>query len=127
MGRKARAFPVTGYVIGPDYQLNRDALIYALEREGPGQLILPTMGELTAEMVVQPLTYGVRERRTAGGMAEFEMSFVEAGEAGFDSLVDTQGQSDMASDNAERTATDTSNKDLAEGSGGGGSTTPVLT
>ena len=36
MGRSARRFPVTGYVIGPDYQIWRELLVLALEAEGPG-------------------------------------------------------------------------------------------
>jgi len=108
LGRRARAFPVTGYVIGPFYKDDRDALIFALEREGPGQLVLPTLGEFT----VQSREYSVRENKRAGGIAEFEMNFVEVGEAGFDTLFDTMsGITSSASDLQEQTIA-SSNKEL---------------
>ena len=74
MGRSARRFPVTGYVIGPDYQIWRELLVLALEAEGPGLLILPTLLQRDT-ILVQPREYTVRETRQAGGMAEFEMQF----------------------------------------------------
>lgn len=115
MGRAARRFPVTGYVIGSDYKAQRDALIAALEAEGPGLLILPTLGE----QIVQPREYAVREQRQAGGMAEFEMTFVEAGAAAFDTNESSSSASNTAADNAQNQAVASSGKDLA-GSGGGG-------
>ena len=45
MGRRIRRHPVTAYFIGFDYQLGRDDLIVALEEEGPGLLVHPTLGE----------------------------------------------------------------------------------
>src|SRR5689334_22416343 len=80
MGRKARAFTVTAYVIsGPntaDYRAERDALEAALESEGPGILVLPTRGAVQ----VQVGPYTSTERRERGGYAEFEITFVEAGQ-----------------------------------------------
>jgi prophage DNA circulation protein len=81
MGRRARHFTVHAYVIqcafnGFDYEPNRDALIAQLEAEGPGILVHPTMGVDTVD--VGP--YSVTERLAeAGGMAEFEIEFTEAG------------------------------------------------
>jgi prophage DNA circulation protein len=81
MGRRARKFTISGYVIqnssnGYNYQPGRDALIAALETEGPGVLVHPTLGT----DAVQPDVYSVTERlEDRGGMAEFEMTFVEAG------------------------------------------------
>ena len=80
MGRRARHFTVNAYVIqcatdGFDYKPNRDALVAQLEQEGPGILVHPTMGMDTVEVD----QYSVTERREQGGMAEFEITFVEAG------------------------------------------------
>ena len=80
MGRKMRGYTVTAYCIGPNYQNDRNALIRALEAEGPGTLILPTLGDFQ----VKAGPYSVREVRERGGFCEFEMNFLEAGiEAAF--------------------------------------------
>lgn len=81
LGRRARRFRVTGYIVQgprePDYQGTRDALIDALETRGAGILVHPTMG---TDLVVLD-TYSVTESRQRGGICEFEMSFREAGQA----------------------------------------------
>jgi prophage DNA circulation protein len=113
MGRKARTFPVTGYVIGPTYVVQRELLEAALEAEGPGLLILPTLLQRDSIMC-QVRDYTVRETRQAGGMAEFDMQFVEAGEMNFSTNADSQGASENAADNAETQTTDTSNTELSD-------------
>ena len=92
MGRKARSFTITAYVIsGPntaDYRAQRDALEAALESDGPGLLIHPTRG--TFRVQVGP--YTSTERRERGGSCEFEITFVEAGQSPSSSAsADTQG------------------------------------
>jgi prophage DNA circulation protein len=126
MGRSARRFPVTGYVIGPDYQIWRELLVLALEAEGPGLLVLPTLLQRDT-ILVQPREYTVRETRQAGGMAEFEMQFVEAGEMGFSSDIGSQSEANAAADGAEGQAVDASNADLTGNSfGAGGSEDAVF-
>jgi prophage DNA circulation protein len=126
MGRSARRFPVTGYVIGPDYQIWRELLVLALEAEGPGLLILPTLLQRDT-ILVQPREYTVRETRQAGGMAEFEMQFVEAGETGFTSDIGSQSEANAAADDAQAQAVDSSNADLGGNSfGAGGSEDAVF-
>jgi prophage DNA circulation protein len=72
MGRRARKFSVTGYVIGNDYMVQRDTLLTALEDfEGPGQLIHPYYGTQTAICD----TYNVVEKVSEGGMATFTIAF----------------------------------------------------
>jgi DNA circularisation protein N-terminus len=91
LGRRIKRFTVTGYVIsGPfvrnnanlDYKVLRDALIAALETNGPGILVLPTaltsQGDLDNRRVMAD-AYSVTEHREKGGWAEFEMTFVEYG------------------------------------------------
>ena len=77
MGRKGRVFPVTVYLVGPDYQTDRDALIATLEAEGAGTLTLPTLGTFT----VKAGLYTINERREAGGYCEGEITFFEDGTA----------------------------------------------
>jgi prophage DNA circulation protein len=111
MGRSARRFPVTGYVIGPDYQIWRELLVLALEAEGPGLLTLPTWLQRDT-ILVQAREYTVRETRQAGGMAEFEMQFVEAGQAGFSSNAGSQEQSNAAADSTESQTVNASGDEL---------------
>ena len=79
MGRRARRYPITGYVIvsptNSNYLPARDALIAACEAYGPATLVHPTLGT----MQVNCDTYAVSETRERGGVATFEMVFVEAG------------------------------------------------
>lgn len=77
MGRRARGFVVTGYIVGPNYETNRDILIEQLELEVNGQLILPTSQD---QKIVVCDRYSITERRERGGYAEIEMFFLEAGE-----------------------------------------------
>lgn len=74
MGMAGRTFPLEGFVLGDDYMADRDALLDALEGEGPGVLIHPYYGN--RRVVV--LTYRVREEATRGGMAHFTIEFDEA-------------------------------------------------
>lgn len=80
MGRRMRLWNIKGYLIvspnNPDYTPQRDALILALEQDGPGQLVHPTLGMET----VMVETYSVMETREKGGYCEFDMLFVERGQ-----------------------------------------------
>lgn len=105
MGRRARHYPITGYVIGspknPNYLIARDALIAACEAYGPGTLVHPTLGS----MQVNCDTYAVSETRERGGIATFEMAFVEAGaitEGG--AVADTSAAAISAATNLGQTA-----------------------
>jgi prophage DNA circulation protein len=87
MGRKARDFTVRGYLIqypkdlegnelySADYRPARNALIKALETEGPAALQLPLLPQI---MVVVKGYRLVEEDRT-GGYCVFDMMFVEYG------------------------------------------------
>lgn len=79
LGRKAREFSVSGYLIGADYHLQRDALVAACEVAGPGQLVHPYRGELS--VVCRGLT--VSESSQDGGMCRVSLTFLEAGQASF--------------------------------------------
>jgi prophage DNA circulation protein len=79
MGRRIRRWPIQGYmIIGPfnlDYTQARNSLIVALEQDGPGTLVHPTLGQ--QQVMVDTFSY--TETREKGGYCQFEMVFVEAG------------------------------------------------
>lgn len=79
LGRKAREFSVTGYLLGANYHLARDAVVEACEQPGPGQLVHPYKGELT--VVCRGLS--VSESSQDGGYCKLTLTFLEAGEASF--------------------------------------------
>jgi len=101
MGRQLKRFTVNGYVVGPSFIFERDMLVLALEAEGSGWLILPTgfSGNVQCDV------FNVIERREQGGMAEIEMTFVEAGQppalsGSTDTQAQTETQANAASDAA---------------------------
>src|SRR5262245_19531438 len=106
LGRRAKRWAISGYIIGPDYDEAADSLEDVLNREGPGQLIHPTMGEMRVRCEV----YTRSERRQEGGMATFDMTFIEAGTPA-ETLVSeaTQFMLRQQSDDAARTLADSAN------------------
>lgn len=106
MGRRARRFPCTGYIVDEDYIPERDALIAALEAGGPGTLVHPTLG---AFRVVCD-GFSAIERRDKGGYVEFEMTFVEAGSLTASSMsatTDTSGAVNTVADGAGKASAST--------------------
>jgi prophage DNA circulation protein len=86
MGRHFREFTIRGYcIVFPrdadgvlfmrDYRVPRDALLNALEMEGPGDLQLPTQ---PVQSVVCT-RYRLTEEEKFGGYCVFEMTFQEYG------------------------------------------------
>lgn len=89
LGRAARVFRVTAFVLGDDYMAARDRLIEAVDAQGQGTLVHPYYG--TIEVVC--LRARVRESTRQGGMATFELEFERAGENRFPSAtVDTRAR-----------------------------------
>lgn len=113
MGRRARRWTITGYVIGPFYTDDRDALIEVLEAEGPATLVHPTLGEVQANVD----EYAATERREQGGYCVFEMRFVEAGQQPDSAPAnDTQAQvNSSASDAGAAAASSLDNGMAAQG------------
>lgn len=111
MGRRARRFSITGYIVDQDYIPLRDELTAACETEGPGLLVHPTMGEF----MVQCEAYNSAETRLRGGFVEFDMNFVEAGsEPNFAPGADTQSGVAKAADDAGSAAAGEADKKLAQ-------------
>ncbi len=73
MGMRARSFPVEGHVVGTNYLAEKDALLDALELEGPGELVHPAYVGTRRVMVE---SYRQRED-TRGGIASFSIDFFE--------------------------------------------------
>ena len=78
LGRRARVYPLTGYVVGDDYLEQRDKLIAALEEFGPGQLVHPYYRD-TIRASCESFT--TSESRDQGGQATFAIEFREVPEA----------------------------------------------
>ena len=82
MGRRVQRWPIQGYIIvspdEPDYIPARDDLLNALESDGPGILVHPTIRQGNPTLVMVD-AYTMTETREKGGYVLFEMSFVERG------------------------------------------------
>lgn len=91
LGRQARSWTLSVFVIGADYMAQRDALIAAIEAPGVGTLVHPWLGTFQAHI------YGkchLTETTSEGGMARFDLVFVERGnDVSALSTPDTQGAS----------------------------------
>lgn len=117
MGRRGRRFSVTGYLIGDDYQSQRDSLIAALEQEGPGLLSHYTLGQHRVTVD----TFNVTERRDRGRFCEIEMQFFEAGrppsrDVKQDTQASAKASADAASDAAVKSADRAAQSDAKAGS-----------
>jgi prophage DNA circulation protein len=95
LGRKIRKFTLDLFVLGEDYFEDRDALIAALETEGPGELIHPYLGR----KVVQAGSFTVSESRSERRIATFATEFQESGQLLFPESVEDETQ--KALDNAD--------------------------
>jgi DNA circularisation protein N-terminus len=75
LGRRQRVWPITGYVLGPLFRAQRNALMAACENDGPGELVHPALGILI--VVCRSLSWS--ETREARGRCIFQLEFAEAG------------------------------------------------
>jgi len=79
LGRKAQTFSFEAYINGFEYFRQRDKLVAACNKEGPGKLVHPYLGSKT----VVCTECNLRESAREGGMALFKLSFREAGSLQF--------------------------------------------
>lgn len=77
LGRRTTELTLQAYVVGPDYDVGRDALVAACAEPGPGRLIHPTLGE--RDVVCTGCT--VSERTDEGGMARVTLTLIGSGAA----------------------------------------------
>lgn len=75
LGKDSAEFSVQAYVVGTNYTTARDALEAALLAPGPGQLVLPTRGELLVHITGKSKFH---EEDGKGGMATVAFSCVVA-------------------------------------------------
>ncbi len=75
MGLNTRSWNIEGYVTGPRYKEDRDALAKELEKGEPGKLLHPYLGLL----VVRCESYRVHETNHDGGVVKFCIQFCDAG------------------------------------------------
>ena len=76
LGQAARGFTVEGYILGPDYFAQRDALIAAFQAPGTGTLVHPYHGTCTVAVNSARVT----ERRQDGGICFVSVEFIETSE-----------------------------------------------
>lgn len=75
LGRAADRFALTAYVVGPNYDLDRDKILAAARRGDVGTLNHPELGALEVHLEKAAVT----ERDTERRRATLQLSFVEAG------------------------------------------------
>lgn len=77
LGRQARRFSVTGFIVGDDVIERRDAMIAACESSAAGSstLVHPTFGKRSVALI----DFEVTEDRDTGRVFEFRLSFIEQG------------------------------------------------
>lgn len=103
LGKDADQFNIVGYVLATvdndyDYFNERDALIAALRKEGPGTLYHPFLGELKVNVLSKAQ---ITESFNEGGIARFVMTFVQAEDIEFASAITEKDWSDSLSDAAD--------------------------
>jgi len=76
LGGVAKDWAYDAFVFGDDYMSQRDKLIDALNKEGPGEFIHPREGSFWVKAGLG----SVSESTSEGGYAQFSLTFVYAGE-----------------------------------------------
>lgn len=71
MGKVSKSYSMRAFVVGSDCIEQRDALLDALEQEGSGTLVHPTLGTLT----VKAGACRFSDSRTQGGVIRFDLVF----------------------------------------------------
>lgn len=79
LGNNARGWKVDGHLIGDDYLTQKRAMIEAVEKKGPGELIHPFYGSL----FVQCGAVSFDEDNREGGFVKVTFQFYEAGDNRF--------------------------------------------
>jgi prophage DNA circulation protein len=108
MGRSAVRYQITGYLIGPSYNIPKRELMNALDSGQGGELVDPYLAEPKLCICER---YNVTETRERGGYCTFEMTFVELGSPGntpeqISSAFQVQGQAQTTGQSAAATADD---------------------
>lgn len=102
LGLKDVAFRLSGYVLGDDYNIQRDNLEAALSAYGPGRLILPLRGSI----LVSVDTYQINESADRGGAAFFSVSVFKEPDDSPVTKKDNKRSIDLARESTVVAATD---------------------
>jgi prophage DNA circulation protein len=76
LGRGVRSVSFSAFLIGDDVFAQRDAMAMAAETAGPGTLVHPSLGALTATLT----DFSAGERADLGRVVEIEFSFIQSGQ-----------------------------------------------
>ncbi|WP_428492166.1 DNA circularization protein [Rhodopila sp.] len=74
LGRGTRSISFSGFLIGDDVYAQRDAMLAAMEKPGPGALVHPSLGSVMASLV----GFSEAEQAEQGRTVEIELSFIES-------------------------------------------------
>lgn len=108
LGRKPRDVAIQGFVLEPGHIDAANALITACETEGSGTLVHPWLGSMTAVATDCRCTFS----HAQGGMAVFQLRFVEAGDERYPEAVTNDA---AATDEAAADAKDAVGHEFSEG------------
>lgn len=75
MGKKTDQFEIDAFLVGDDYDLDRNKLLQALKLPGGGELIHPYLGKL----IVNVLNFDLSENKQGRNFCKFKMTFIESG------------------------------------------------
>jgi prophage DNA circulation protein len=114
MGREPLGFQINAYIVGKDYDLDRDNLMKACSQPGPGELVHPYLGI----QLVHVKSVTLRENKAELRVAKFEIVFVEAGENFFPGPKDGKKPAVLAAAaDAREEASDSLSRNLSVESG----------
>ncbi len=104
MGRKARRYSVSAYLVGNDYMSQRDRLLTALEKGGSATLIHPFYGSVSVNVDGE---IKVQHSRDYGGMCTISLQFVESGQLNYPTAGGATAQNvQTAADQADKSFAD---------------------
>lgn len=75
MGRKARNYHVTAYIVGDDADVQAQAFVERCSTPGPGLLVMP----ITDAVMVHCIGCSTNNRKSEMGKVAFDLKFVEQG------------------------------------------------
>lgn len=97
LGRKARSFTLTCFVLGDNYMAERDALEAAFEKYGSGELVHPWRGRMTVSVTDCRPSESIDE----GGKCSWSVTFTQTGKNEQPNIrPDTAAIVDVMADNA---------------------------
>lgn len=101
MGKATREIKISAFVVGDNCYQQRNWVMAACEASGPGTLIHPTLGQ----MLCSCESCTVTESSDAGRVVQFEMVFVESGDATWPlEVTDAEDVVDIAADACDESA-----------------------